>query len=282
LAIRWTRNAGIIRLTARSLQEFSIHVKTLTDSWNEKPWFRGQSDARDDLKPSLYRKERDEETEYELRWEFRRRHRLFPMIHVPTGRWERYFMMQHYGMPTRLLDWTEGALLALYFALRTSNSRHDAAVWVLDPFWLLGHVVKTSNFLPKGDPDYKFTREYMPAPTDKRTKWIRSYLSRSFPRTPTKLPPFPAPLQPPHIDRRIAAQLSAFTIHGSRKRGLEDIARTVPDARLAAIRIPKANVKKIRYHLAVAGVVETTVFPDLEGLGRELTFDYAEPIKARP
>ena len=282
MAIRWTRKAGIIRLTARSLEEFSTHVKDLTDTWNEEPWFRGHSNASDDLKPSLYRKEREKEAEDELRWEFRRRHGLFPMIHAPTSRWERYFMMQHYGMPTRLLDWTQGALLALYFALRTNNRRHDAAVWVLDPFWLLGYVVKASRFLPKDHPDYRFIQKYMPAPTDRRTKWIKSYLPRAFPRTSAKLPPWPAPIQPPHIDRRIGAQLSAFTIHGTRKKGLEDIALTAQNARLAVIRIPKVNVKNMRYHLAVAGVVETTVFPDLEGLGRELTFDYAEPIKVRP
>jgi hypothetical protein len=46
--------------------------------------------------------------------------------------------------------------------------------------------------------------------------------------------------------------------------------------------LPRVNVKNIRYHLAVAGIVETTVFPDLEGLGRELTAQYAKPIKERP
>ena len=51
---------------------------------------------------------------------------------------------------------------------------------------------------------------------------------------------------------------------------------------LLRIRIPRANVRNIKYHLAVAGVVETTVFPDLEGLARELTAQYAEPIKTRP
>jgi hypothetical protein len=276
--IRWTRKAGIIRLTARSLEEFYAHVKRLTDAWNEEPWFRGR-DARDDLRPKFYREKREDEAEDELRWEFQRRYRLFPMMHPPTTGWEQYFMMQHYGMPTRLLDWTEGALLALYFGLRRNDGRRDAAVWALDPFWLLEHVVEASNFLPKNHPDYKFIREYMPDPTDKRTKWIRAYLPRAF--ASAKLPPLPAPLQPPHIDRRIGAQLSAFTIHGARERGLEFIARTTRDARFAAIRIPRANVKNIRYHLAVAGVVETTVYPDLEGLGRELTTQYAKPIKER-
>jgi hypothetical protein len=205
------------------------------------------------------------------------------MPHPPTTDWEQYFLMQHYGMATRLLDWTEGSLLALYFALRTNDGTHDAAVWALDPFWLLEHVVRAGDFLPKSrrDPDYKFMQSYLPDPTDNRTAWIRAYLPRAFPKE-KQLPQLPAPLLPPQIDRRIAAQLSAFTIHGAKPRGLEFIARTAKDARLAQIGIPRSMVRRIRKQLVLSGVVETTIFQDLDALGRELTFTFAKPVKVRP
>ncbi|WP_350340486.1 FRG domain-containing protein [Paenibacillus hexagrammi] len=49
-------------------------------------------------------------------------------------------MMQHYGVPTRLLDWSREALVALLFALGVPTSdiekTSDKVVWVLDPVTL--------------------------------------------------------------------------------------------------------------------------------------------------
>jgi hypothetical protein len=55
-----------------------------------------------------------------------------------TDQW--LFLAQHVGLPTRLLDWTEGLFFALYFALYDSKgrprTRDGATVWMLNPLAL--------------------------------------------------------------------------------------------------------------------------------------------------
>jgi hypothetical protein len=98
------------------------------------PWFRGHSDVTWKLTPKLYRVTPPMRgiriIEDEIRQEFIMR---TPGLAEtgPLTSWEWYFMMQHFGAPTRLLDWTEGALIALYFAVRDNNGDADAAMWML-------------------------------------------------------------------------------------------------------------------------------------------------------
>ena len=52
----------------------------------------------------------------------------------PKESFDWLFLMQHYGVPTRLLDWSESPLVALYFAVEDSSDRdEEAALWSLRP-----------------------------------------------------------------------------------------------------------------------------------------------------
>ena len=83
--------------------------------------FRGISDAQYDLAPGLERlKNRDEDTEMNLINDFLTRR---PDAFNGLSDFDILAKMQHYGLPTRLLDFSLNPLVALYFACESKATR---------------------------------------------------------------------------------------------------------------------------------------------------------------
>jgi hypothetical protein len=110
-----------------SLKGYISLVERLRVKQKIQLWYRGCGKASYDLKPSLYRHQQSRMIEDILVLEkdliARFRQRSIPFhSRVLTDPWEWLFLMQHYGVPTRLLDWSESPLMALFFAV--TSARH--------------------------------------------------------------------------------------------------------------------------------------------------------------
>jgi hypothetical protein len=290
------------------------------------PWFRGEEQAGWDsaLVPKLYRyngiRSGSEELvpddpenragtrkgcknallhEQEMRAEFRRRGGVLITEQQPVDKWQWYFLMQHYGAPTRLLDWTDFALLAVYFAVCPRNndkekyhsvdaskecnpSVREAAVYMLDPWWLNERAFKDV------DPRAKPYRSMGVALLD----WeeVDPYLPPDEFDNEELGPICPLAIAPPHFSRRIAAQQSQFTIFGRKKNKLKDLAdkedgtcNICKEAHYGLVKFTMNAdaIDRIKDHLRLIGISEVTAYPDLEGLGRDLTYLFKEYIQTR-
>jgi hypothetical protein len=149
------RRAPKTDLVAPDLQTFLRLVSKLRTKWEFAkddvggPWYRGQQRKHWTLIPNVVRLGCfDRQSEDEIREEFAiRAPALSRYENLPTGDWELYFLMQHYGAPTRLLDWTESPTIALYFAVRDNPRHYDSAVWMLDPYEMNKRVIRKGEVI---------------------------------------------------------------------------------------------------------------------------------------
>lgn len=135
------RSKNIAKYEPTSLSNFLSQAATLIDQKPNDDQFgvmlwRGQSKVEWALEPSLqveWGKSPSNllESEQQMFREFNKAaHYLIPS--QTTSDWDKLSIAQHYGMATRLLDWTVNPLLALWFALASKDS-DDAAVWFYRP-----------------------------------------------------------------------------------------------------------------------------------------------------
>jgi hypothetical protein len=229
-------------------------IRDVTSHWyfptGCNPWFRGQSDGSKPPLPSVFRRSHKEQ---DLVTFFIQRAGMYTNDPLPRSPAQWLSLMQHVGLPTRLLDWTDSALAGLFFAVN-SEANIDGAVWMLDPIELnkLSNIVN----LPASDME----------------PVVQSY-KIAFSANPKNPPKFPIAVSPTHVHKRMAVQRGCFTIHGRDKRSFVAQFEQHPfagDGRLVKLRIPERARQPLIRELAILGIKYATLFPDLDGLAREL------------
>lgn len=297
------------------IKKIEIAINKITDEDTfEQIWFRGHSSHNYKLIPSLYRlKEGKFYKNITLREVI---NPLFKSFKVKAfGAKEIYeggdssrigilASMQHYSVPTNILDWSPAAFVALYFAVekymaydeKTKKKREppkeDAELWILNP----GRLNHARGVLTKRMIDSSVNEMYpIPSIYDDEEDY-KEYIPFATREKP--LYNLPVAVYVPYINQRIKAQLGTFTMFSLDAEGepsdddesvcFEDMLklqdRYYKKAEeykpfLASVRISKKCIFEVADWLRSIGITKPTVYPELDNISGVLTGeikDYCE------
>lgn len=198
--------------------------------------FRGQPIDKPLLpKIARYHLKDGEAVEREMLADFQRRS-LHLMDMKPGTQWDWLALAQHHGMATRLLDWSENPLIALWFSIANSTevNTHYAVVW---GFHVPDHDIINAN--ENDDP---------------------------FKEGGTKV------FKPNHIVKRISAQFAWFTIHkhNEHKKFIPFEKNPAYSKRLFKIKIESSCFSECKKRLHTFGINSAMMYPDIDGLAKHV------------
>jgi hypothetical protein len=184
--------------------------------------------------------------------------------------WNWLALAQHYGLPTRLLDWTFSPFVALHFA--TEHQGHfgaDGIIWCFD-------FIQVKRFLPNCLREV-LAEEGANVFTAEMLGRVAAGL-RDFDRLAAE--PFVAFFEPPSLDERIVNQFALFSLMSSPTAALDEWVQGHPELARRVI-IPHELKWEVRDKLDQANITERVLFPGLDGLSRWLRRQYT-PTRPRP
>ncbi len=207
-------------------------------------WYRGHPNANFYLLATLLRYKNGIDKEKQLFTDFKKFSDR--ILKRRDSDWETLFEMQHYGIPTRLLDWSETFGVALFFAATYNQSHHpreDAAVYLLDPI-ALNKISGVNQVFRVPDDEGQFAY--------RKIYWNHTPFAAQA----------PIAIEPIFINERMLAQRGMFTVHHDKIDPLED---AFPNA-IKKVILPNAAITAALEFLELSNLNIFSIFPDLAGI----------------
>lgn len=170
-------------------------------------------------------------------------------------------LARHYGLPTRMMDWSTSPLVALYFAINDETVLSgDGCLWALHAGLLNKHMLGggSPRLMPPDGPE--ITTLISAATVADRT--MKKELANRHGGQVLACGPY-------ETDARMLVQQGAFTVH-SDATDLATIAMAPSEPWRRAFIIPADAKAELRNLLGALGIRSKNLFPDLHTLAREL------------
>jgi hypothetical protein len=257
-------------LETTEVEDLSHLLSHLLSTGGERTrWFRGQGCELRSLNASLTRKlesytaARMISMERRLITRFRQRSLPFWPEGYPQTDWEHLFAMQHFGVPTRLLDWSESATVASFFAADHDPQRCECergtckpTLWVLDPVELNRRNSRLDGY---GEAVSVLATSDLA---------IESWAPGT---EETRFAPWPVALYGTHNSARIAAQQGTFTVAGKDPTPVDQVPAVVENAGVLERIVLQFSHEDLMRSLRTLGVTRAGVYPDLASLSADIS-----------
>jgi hypothetical protein len=264
-------------LSVDEVIEWADNPPLNTDGYFSKVWFRGHSQESFDLEPGVYRKAFSErakrfwvggklpadgksEAEKLERKRLNLERTIIGEFFQAGGHLlergtnaEAYFLAQHFGVPTRLLDWSTNPLVALFMAVADDdnglNLKENGVIYAMDA---TAHLQEQEDPSRKGimTPGHPYARHA-----------IEIVMSWAEPNKDYK--PLIIPIRPDVRPGRLERQSSCFTLHAY---GSKETANNT----LRSCMIPANEKRKIKAMLRTLSINQFTVYNTLDRLSKEM------------
>ena len=245
--------------------------------------YRGQSDIRWERKAGILREENMDILRNE-----REAVREIISIHPEdfrddTTMFDRLARIQHFGMPTRLLDITLNPLAALFFASEADNNTSDEHDGLVECYprrfsYLDDVLVSVKSNIANLSAYEKEQLAGSGSDLDNAVSRLLSFVRMEHPEcdaeTVKRWMRGRAFVMPKRNNRRLVAQAGAFLLFGLPPGGYDAYRY------MYQIAVPKERKSSIRRDLDQLGVNETTLFVELERTAAGIKERYRKPISA--
>lgn len=247
-----------IRITS-----FENYINEVTKR-DKDMWFRGVTNKSFSLIPGSVRYSLEGSREISAVLDFMAAYQNYH--EKVENSFELYSLMQHYGFPTRLLDWSTSMLVALYFALDGEADKDQDGNTIDRVVWgMTTGIINKLNFL---------NRRIIPTAIGKASTAGEKYLPSPLRKEDGDIFEFevnPLAVRMPFTNKRVHAQKGCFTVHGSNSQGIEEIMLSNGlGNELVKFVFDEDSAKDIQKTLHKMEINEDDIYQDLNSLSQRI------------